>query len=662
MKSTWMRGWGALLCACAVLGCSSDTTRNEDVLRRMAEGAPARSPGGGAPIAAAANGGSEARLAGSAPKGGGAGASASDAGPDTGSGDIPCEVAAVLRQHCARCHGRSLREGAPLALVDAAGFKRDLSGIDAGAAVLNRVADAVRPMPPAPASPLTAAEIGVLRAWIEGGAQPANPGCSVDPSSDGQGAAGASGSGVVLVTPEGGARAVPPDLDAGPEPEPTDAGSTEPPPPAATPASWPSFGFDLANSRNNLNERTLSARNVGRLRELWRFSGPSTTSTPAVLGGVVYLPGWDGRVYARRLDDGSEVWTSALPDLIDSSPTVTGARVYVSDDNGSVHALERSSGQLRWSQRVDDHAEAHLWSSPVYIASASLLVVGVASGEEQVLTTDYTFRGSVVGLDADSGRERWRFETASEASGSGPGIGVWGTAAIDETRKLAFIGTGNNYDDPAGTYSDSLLAIAYQTGELVWYKQFTPGDTYTIYGSQGPDYDIGSSANLFTVDGRDLVGIGVKNGNYYALDRESGSVIWMTPITPGTVLGGVIGASAYADGLIFVASNTFALANSTAVAIDARDGRIQWRHDLSNLSYGGVAHANGVVYLGSTGGSIYALDGASGQMLWGDQTPLSQPIGGGVTIADGRLLVPWGYQWTLREGNAGNGGMTVYGL
>jgi hypothetical protein len=49
-------------------------------------------------------------------------------------------------------------------------------------------------------------------------------------------------------------------------------------------------------------------------------------------------------------------------------------------------------------------------------------------------------------------------------------------------------------------------------------------------------------------------------------------------------------------------------------------------------------------------------------MLWADQTPSQQPIAGSPTVAQGRLIVPWGYQWTLRQGTAGRGGMTVYGL
>jgi polyvinyl alcohol dehydrogenase (cytochrome) len=562
-------------------------------------------------------------------------------------GDVPCEVAGVLKQHCVRCHGNTLREGAPLSLVDSAGFRREVGGQTVGANVLGRVLNDTRPMPPTPAPRLMPAEVAPLEHWIVGGAMPAADGCIVDDSPPGMPPASP---GVGVVRTAGGAAPAMPNAGTG-APAPTEPGH-----------DWPMFGGDLANTRNNAAETTLSPTNVAQLKELWTFMGPSTTSTPAVVDGVVYLPGWDAKVYALRLDDGSTVWTATLPDMVDSSPSVTDTRVIVSDDNGAVHSIDRMTGALQWSKAVDTHAEAHLWSSPAVVPEASLVVVGVASGEEQVFTDMPTFRGSVVALDLATGEQRWRFETASAASGSGPGIAVWASPTIDLQRKLVYIGTGNNYTEPSGEYADSMLAIRLDTGELAWSRQFTAGDIYMIGGAQGPDFDIGSTATLFTVDGRDSVGIGIKSGHYYALDRDSGMVQWMTQLTAGSVLGGVISASAFAQGMVFVASNDQAAAGTQTIGLNAKDGTIAWRHESPNLTYGGVAHANGVVYLGTTAGSIFALDGAKGTALWVDQTPESQPIAGSPVVADGKLLVPWGYSWTLREAEAGTGGLTVYGL
>jgi hypothetical protein len=72
---------------------------------------------------------------------------------------------------------------------------------------------------------------------------------------------------------------------------------------------------------------------------------------------------------------------TSLPHLIDSSPFATPTQLFVSDDRGSLHALNRADGKLQLSKQADTHAEAHLWSSPIYVQDAELVIVGVASGE-----------------------------------------------------------------------------------------------------------------------------------------------------------------------------------------------------------------------------------------------------------------------------------------
>jgi polyvinyl alcohol dehydrogenase (cytochrome) len=515
-------------------------------------------------------------------------------------------------------------------------------------------------MPQPPDAPLTSGEIAALQQWISAGALPDAHGCAVvtpmvpPPAMAGSGGAGGAsgggGSGVAGAAGSAGSGGAAGGGQAGA------GGATAPG------TGWAMFGRDLANSRSNPDETMLSAQSVPRLRELWRWNGASTTSTPAVVDGVVYLPSWDGAVHALRAEDGMKLWAAMLPDLIDSSPCVSDRAVYVADDAGSVHALARDSGRVLWSKRVEPHPEAHLWSSPLFIAEANLIVVGVASGEEVMgVPMPRTFRGSVVALDATSGEIEWQLYTTPGDATSGPGIAVWSTAAVDTARKTLYIGTGNNYEAPTGKYADSLLAIDYEKGTLLWATQFTPDDVFVVGGgATGPDYDIGSSANLFTAGGKDLVGIGVKSGIYYALDRETGVMQWMAMITPGSPLGGVMSASAYANGMVYVASNRFGQGMTRTVALDASNGAVKWEHDEASVTYGGVAHANGVAYVATNAGTIWALDAQSGAELWSAALP--DATAGSPTVADGTLFVPWGYQWTLRGGMPGTGGLIAYGL
>ena len=586
----------------------------------------------------------------------------------TPTGDVPCAAATVLTQHCAQCHGEPLRGGAPLGLTHASDFSALRGTITVGDGVLARIQDPVRRMPPPPYAPLSATETASLQTWIAGGAHPDLAGCAVmtppppmPTTTAGNGGSGGN-SGSTATAGSAGGTATAGSGGSGGSAGGTAGGGDAGGGATGAKLGWAMFGRDLANTRDNPEETKINAQNVGGLRELWKWNGASTTATPAVVDGVVYLPTWDGVVHALRADDGGEVWKTMLPDLIDSSPCVTADTVYVSDDAGSLHALARNNGNKLWSKRVEPHAEAHLWSSPLFIAEANLVVVGVASGEEVMgVPTPRTFRGSVVAVDAKTGDIKWQFYTTADDAMSGPGVAVWGTAAVDTKRKALYIGTGNNYEEPAGPLADSLLAIDYTKGTLRWSKQFTPNDVFVVgFGATGPDYDIGGTANLFSANGKELIGIGVKNGIYYALDRDTGAIQWMTMITPGGPLGGVISASAYANDQVFVSSNRLTEGTTRTVAIDAKTGAVKWEHNAMTSTYGGVAHANGVAYVAVTSGMVYALDAQSGRELWSEMLP--NAIAGSPTVADGMVFVPWGYTWTLRHGVAGTGGLIVYGL
>jgi polyvinyl alcohol dehydrogenase (cytochrome) len=232
---------------------------------------------------------------------------------------------------------------------------------------------------------------------------------------------------------------------------------------------------------------------------------------------------------------------------------------------------------------------------------------------------------------------------------------------VDPALKLLYIGTGNGYTAPAGQYTDSLLAIRYDTGVVEWAHQFQAGDVFEVYtASLGVDADVGAAANIFSAAGTDLVGVGSKNGIYYALDRKTGVQVWQRRVSTGSQLGGVMGATAYANGVVFVAGNERTAGKTTLMALNAGDGAVLWTYSANSTTYASLAHANGVVYLGTTAGMLHAVDAASGHLLWSDTMPNGI---GGETV--GRRLfpfAPWGFVLTFLNGtNAGQGGLIAYG-
>jgi polyvinyl alcohol dehydrogenase (cytochrome) len=434
---------------------------------------------------------------------------------------------------------------------------------------------------------------------------------------------------------------------------------------------WPSFNHDHENSRANTAETTLSPDTVSGLVPRWRVEGLSgVTSTPAVVDGVVYFGDWSGVFHAMRTSDGTEIWHQKVGSAIRPSPLVAGDRVYIPESNGTLHALNRDTGDIVWSAALDTQPLISIDSSPVL--AGDTIVIGIASFEQAINKTDYSFRGSIVGLHAETGAERWRVYTTENDATSGAGVSVWSSAAIDDARRLVFIGTGQTYEPPASPRGDSLIAIHYDTGAVAWVHQFTEGDVFTIsHNGPGPDADVGAAPNLFSIGSRDVVGVGQKNGMYHVLDRETGETVWEVPLTRGSPLGGVMVTAAVSDGVIYVNSNKWVafgfvttgmhspLDTSSTFALDARDGTMRWEAPMPAPMFGALTFANGVVYHGTIDGTVHALSAKDGTELWSDKP--GGDIASGFSLTDSTLYVGRGF-WFFTPPATPNGGLVAYAL
>jgi hypothetical protein len=117
------------------------------------------------------------------------------AGGAGATGGLPCEVARVLQDACASCHGATPTFGAPMPLVSHADLvapaKSDPSR-KVYELVGQRTHDDARPMPQAPAPRLSASDQKVLDDWISAGAPPSPGSCSSSTSSSSSGAGGST--------------------------------------------------------------------------------------------------------------------------------------------------------------------------------------------------------------------------------------------------------------------------------------------------------------------------------------------------------------------------------------------------------------------------------------------------------------------------------------
>jgi hypothetical protein len=93
----------------------------------------------------------------------------------------------------------------------------------------------------------------------------------------------------------------------------------------------------------------------GGIAEIWRAKiGNQSTSSPAVVDGVVYVGSDDGNLFAVDAVDGTERWVFATGEWIESSPAVVDGVVYVGSGDKNLYALNAADGTERWRFATGD--------------------------------------------------------------------------------------------------------------------------------------------------------------------------------------------------------------------------------------------------------------------------------------------------------------------
>ena len=371
-------------------------------------------------------------------------------------------------------------------------------------------------------------------------------------------------------------------------------------------SQWPTAGQNLDNSRSQPAEHSISPANVKNRSPKWVFTTTNDVSaTPTVAGDTVYFPDWGGNLYAVNKESGSLIGSHKISDYngirgsfsrvspavdVDNDQLIIGDNPHglsaaaaakridpsvlrdILDPNkpggARVIAVDRATGALRWITQVDGQPAAIITGSPVVFNG--VVYQGVSSGEEALAGSfSYpccTFRGSVVALDAKTGKMLWQTFTVPPNGGVPGGYrggAVWQPPAIDPTRGSLFIGSGDNYTVPADVesckikhpksqctaaddYFDTALALDLKTGRVKWAKGLQAFDTFTgaclepPYPNvncpvpSSPDLDLGGSG-LNLVAG--VVGFGQKSGIYRALNPDNGNILWATRVGPSSFEG-----------------------------------------------------------------------------------------------------------------------------
>jgi alcohol dehydrogenase (cytochrome c) len=493
---------------------------------------------------------------------------------------------------------------------------------------------------------------------------------------------------------------------------------------AALLCTWCAFGYaqtaeDLLNNGGNTENVTtfgmgydlkmysplkqINKSNVKRLVPVWSFSTSNDMgdlSQPTIYNGVMYVVNGNW-TFAIDVATGRQIWRTPVNfdrgalrvagggALMRGPATIYNGKLFRQALDAHVIALDMKTGKEIWRQKYADFKEGYKGVIAPMIANG-VLVSGMGGGES-------TTRGFIEGYDPETGKRLWRTYTIPAPGEPGSetwphqtkpdawkygGGSTWQSASYDPQLDLIYIGTGNAepynpvYRDGADSlYTASILALRPKTGEIVWYYQTIPNDTY--------DFDSTAESLLadIPVNGqpRKVLINAHKNGFLYVLDRTNGKLIAANPyvkvnwashidmntgrpvrtdlverakkgetvtLFPSRGTNATLIAFNPKTGLVylnswnlprlmkyvdakFVLGGDFTGMESTMatppgepagyhMAIEPLTGKVVWQEPMMDLasSAGMLATDGGLLFTGKLTGEVIALDQDNGKTLW----------------------------------------------
>ncbi len=328
------------------------------------------------------------------------------------------------------------------------------------------------------------------------------------------------------------------------------------------PESWLLYGGDYDSQRHtDLDQITRDNVDQLELKWVWQNRAPDGASqkfeaTPLVVDGVMYTVAAPNNVVAIDPVSGRLFWIyNYTPSLdarlccgrVNRGLAMHGNSLFMGTIDGKLVKLDARKGEPEWIIDVAPPELGYaLTLAPLIIGDK--VIVGPAGGE-------YGIRGFIAAYDVNTGEELWRFHTVpgpgepgfeswedpeQEAWKTGGGS-IWQTGSYDAELNLTYWGVGNpgsdwNGDSRPGDnlYTESVVALNPDTGELAWHYQFTPHDEM--------DYDATQAAVLVDMnwqgEERKVILWANRNGVFYVLDRESGEFLMGEPFVSVNWLSG----------------------------------------------------------------------------------------------------------------------------
>ena len=293
----------------------------------------------------------------------------------------------------------------------------------------------------------------------------------------------------------------------------------------------------------------INRDNVADLELAWSMplSQGGNMTTPLVHDGVLFIADTNNILRAVDARNGKELWQyqheSENFDGRRIGIAIRDNKLIVPHNDMDLVALDARSGDKIWELAIETPA------NPEDRGYHSLRGAPLIAGDTVVQGIGATVTpqgGFIIGVDLETGIEKWRFHTVARPDGIGgntwnnlaledrSGGSVWISGSYDAELDLVYFGTAPTYDtapllDDLGIegvnndalFTNTTLALRPSTGELVWYFQHIPNDQWDldwVYERQLAEVNINGEP-------RKIVFTAGKMALYDVLDAATGQYI-----------------------------------------------------------------------------------------------------------------------------------------
>ncbi|MDA3864721.1 MAG: PQQ-binding-like beta-propeller repeat protein [Deltaproteobacteria bacterium] len=291
----------------------------------------------------------------------------------------------------------------------------------------------------------------------------------------------------------------------------------------------------------------------------------------------VIVPLWSKKlVKHQRFSQKNEEFSTPVFDK-------TGKRIIVGTSEGKLICFNLK-GQTLWTTNL----KTSINSAPLHLKQFNLIIAG-------------TIGGKLYGVDADSGKKKWKFQ----GYGSFLGKPVYknGVVYITTTRNM-------------------LYAIAVDDGSLHWSKRNETVDGYTVRGHSSP-----------VIDGNHLF-MGLSDGQILAVDlQKRGQTLWKKALEDPNEENYI---DADADAVIKGDKLYTASYNKGLCVLDKNTGELIWNYRAYGIT--SITLHKDKIYFVSPSKGIHCLN-TSGKLIWRQNIDLGTP--GKIVVKGKRMIIPF---------------------